>query len=76
MINSPADVPAFARDLCVPVSFFVGLALIVAVWRRAPLLFKFSARQSAEMQRQIIAELDQWAAKHPESESSEDEDSE
>jgi hypothetical protein len=26
------------------------------------------------MQRQIIAELDEWAAKHPESESSDDSD--
>ncbi|KAF8968711.1 P-loop containing nucleoside triphosphate hydrolase protein [Flammula alnicola] len=42
MINSPDDVPAFARDF---------------------------ARQSAEAQRQIIAELDQWAASHADSSS-------
>ncbi|KIM41907.1 hypothetical protein M413DRAFT_445116 [Hebeloma cylindrosporum] len=45
MINSPEDVPAFARDF---------------------------ARQSAEAQRQIIAELDQWSANRAESDSSSD----
>jgi len=43
MINSPEDVPAFARDF---------------------------ARQPAEVQRQIIAELDDWAANRADSDTS------
>lgn len=55
MINSPSDVPAFARDLQVfsPLFFFLNLLIFGTVF--------VSARQSEEAQRKILAELDRWA---------------
>ena len=54
MINSPSDVPAFARDLQVsPFFFFLFINPRCYVF--------FSARQPEEAQRKILAELDRWA---------------
>jgi DNA excision repair protein ERCC-6-like 2 len=56
MINSPSDVPAFARDLRVFFLFFLSFQFI------NPRYYAFvSARQSEEAQRKILAELDRWA---------------
>ena len=56
MINSPSDVPAFARDLQVFSYFSFSFQFINARY------YVFvSARQSEEAQRKILAELDRWA---------------
>ena len=65
MINSPSDVPAFARDLQVFLYlFFFSNLLILGT------IFFVSARQSEEAQRKILAELDRWAEMHVDSDDS------
>lgn len=61
MINSPSDVPAFARDL--QVFLFSSFQCINLCWY-------YSARQSEEAQREILAELDRWAEMQVESDES------
>ena len=65
MINSPSDVPAFARDLQV---FFFPIFLFQFINLRYYIFV--SARQSEEAQRKILAELDRWAEMHVDSDDS------
>lgn len=62
-VNCPEDVPNFARDL----SVFHSTCLNPHPWF---LVWTFSARKSVEEQRNVVAELDHWAATHADEDNS------
>lgn len=57
MVNSPEEVPSFARELSVYFARLVPKLFRLIVVRNP---YIRSARQPIEAQREIIAELDKW----------------
>ncbi|KAF5345800.1 hypothetical protein D9756_010881 [Leucocoprinus leucothites] len=61
MVNSPEEVPSFARELSVKFTPFSPMFFRLILARNGT-IYTHSAKQSLEAQREIVAKLDKWAS--------------